>query len=409
MSLVESLKAEIREKDHLLFTQNERLCTMEALLDSMKRELDEMRGRNHDNVPDTRERCRILEETLEQKETQIALLEDERNQRKRESMKAARSVSPLRSPKSPVRTTSPKSSQSSHVPTTATVPVSIPKSVPAYTINAQAYQTKCESSWQKFVSVCRGEFTPEELGLVSLPTLKALMAHYKINRSPIDVAQIEAQWALLQEGKTRVEGTATFTQPPRKGRVPLAFPDHPKDFQLSVSDPKGPHLSHRPSREHVGLVTPRESAQPYCVKTGYMKNRSATPTQELRGIRVSAATRSRSTPGVEQSTTGTHKSRVKDYPLPSPTRKESIKAVKQKISPSSSGYGLKKVTQNIAPAPSHEQGLRTFNTKFQGALVASVPANPHRSHLVPPPPPPTANERAAAFQKMRDNMKKKEK
>ena len=42
----ESLKEEIRDRDRQLFTQNERLCAMEALVTTLRRELDGVRGRS---------------------------------------------------------------------------------------------------------------------------------------------------------------------------------------------------------------------------------------------------------------------------------------------------------------------------------------------------------------------------
>ena len=42
----ESLKEETRDRDRQLFTQNERLCAMEALVTTLRRELDGVRGRS---------------------------------------------------------------------------------------------------------------------------------------------------------------------------------------------------------------------------------------------------------------------------------------------------------------------------------------------------------------------------
>lgn len=104
--------------------------------------------------------------------------------------------------------------------------------------------TALQHAWDKLCVRARSEFSVKELALMSLDTLKQLTGHYNF-RNPIEVAQIEAQWALLQEGSRQVADPTPHNDapPPRSNEfVPIKVA---ADFDLRT-ETKEPRLSHRP-------------------------------------------------------------------------------------------------------------------------------------------------------------------
>lgn len=69
---------------------------------------------------------------------------------------------------------------------------------------AASTKTSPQHAWDKFCVIARKDFTVKELSLVTLDTLIALFDKYGVS-NPVERAQIEAQWGLLQEGKDRAD------------------------------------------------------------------------------------------------------------------------------------------------------------------------------------------------------------
>jgi hypothetical protein len=109
-------------------------------------------------------------------------------------------------------------------------------------VAAKQPETALQHAWNKFCVRARGEFTPQELALVSSETLESLLVHYGTTNA-VEKAQVEAQWALLQEG-LQATTNPTLRKPGAKRRGPLNFPNHPAPFEVDVSL-GGPHLSRR--------------------------------------------------------------------------------------------------------------------------------------------------------------------
>jgi hypothetical protein len=102
--------------------------------------------------------------------------------------------------------------------------------------------TAAQFAWDKMCALVRNDLTVKELWLISLDTLRQLLLHYNVT-DPVECAQIECQWALLQEGKNRVERPT-----PKRAPSPRAQPFQPAkqtgDFNLRTTETK-PHLSKR--------------------------------------------------------------------------------------------------------------------------------------------------------------------
>jgi hypothetical protein len=107
----------------------------------------------------------------------------------------------------------------------------------------QSIDTTAQHAWDKFCSVARNEFTIRELSLVSHNTLRDLMVHYNIVNA-VECAQIECQWALMQEGKEAVANPTP--QPTRASGRAKPFkpiePEQPFDIKWNI---RKPHLSAR--------------------------------------------------------------------------------------------------------------------------------------------------------------------
>jgi hypothetical protein len=58
---------------------------------------------------------------------------------------------------------------------------------------------KLRKSWQRFLKKCSGSMSPEEVALLSLPTIKELMHHYQFDRSPVEMANVELYWRALAQ------------------------------------------------------------------------------------------------------------------------------------------------------------------------------------------------------------------
>jgi hypothetical protein len=132
----------------------------------------------------------------------------------------------------------------------AKTPATSPERQPQ--LNAsQRRATALQHAWDKFCATARTEFAPKELALVSAETLHSLMDHYKI-RSSIERAQIEGQWALLQEGKASVGENATPKPTPNSKRPPVKRAAHPTAFDLG-GDLGKPHLTSRVLLQPEGI------------------------------------------------------------------------------------------------------------------------------------------------------------
>lgn len=132
-------------------------------------------------------------------------------------------------------------------------------------------KTAPQHAWDKFCVLARNEFTVKELSLVSLDTLRSLIEHYHIT-SPVEVAQIECQWALFQEGKKAAENAT----PHRDARRPRNGPFEPvavdSGFDVPVVDRK-PHLS----RRHLLCAEPVRSGNP---NTSVERHRTPSPSSK---------------------------------------------------------------------------------------------------------------------------------
>jgi hypothetical protein len=102
--------------------------------------------------------------------------------------------------------------------------------------------TAAQHSWDKLCALVKDDFTVKELWLVSLETLRQLLVHYGLN-DPIECAQIECQWALLQEGKDKVE-RATPKKAPSPRSAPFVPAKQSGDFDLR-NGPGAPSMSRR--------------------------------------------------------------------------------------------------------------------------------------------------------------------
>lgn len=105
--------------------------------------------------------------------------------------------------------------------------------------------TALQHAWDKFCALARGEFTVKELSLVSCETLRNLMEHYNF-RKPVEVAQVEAQWALLQEGQRAVPEPTLHDSAPKPHSEPYKPMISPEEFSLAGLDKRDKHFSHRP-------------------------------------------------------------------------------------------------------------------------------------------------------------------
>ena len=104
--------------------------------------------------------------------------------------------------------------------------------------------TAAQHAWDKFCARARNEFTTKELALVSDTTLKDLLVHYKFT-SAVECAQIECQWALLQEGKQRVKTESTPKNAAPAARAKPYKPlEQAEPFNLRLTEQK-PSLSRR--------------------------------------------------------------------------------------------------------------------------------------------------------------------
>lgn len=121
--------------------------------------------------------------------------------------------------------------------------------------------TALQHAWDKFCALARGEFTVKELSLVSCETLRNLMEHYNF-RKPVEVAQVEAQWALLQEGQRAVPEPTLHDSAPKPHSEPYKPMISPEEFSLAGLDKRDKHFSHRPRilDEPVKRSDPNESA-----------------------------------------------------------------------------------------------------------------------------------------------------
>jgi hypothetical protein len=107
-----------------------------------------------------------------------------------------------------------------------------------------------KAAWARFCSRAETDFTEQELCLVSCDTLRLLMNEYNIH-APEEVAQIEAQWALIQ-----VEMNTAAAPPPAAAAAANASapesaskrsPSQQGRLRFSSSSPRSPQ--HQPSRE----------------------------------------------------------------------------------------------------------------------------------------------------------------
>ena len=160
--------------------------------------------------------------------------------------------------------------------TPATSPDARAAPPPASLSATQRRATALQHAWDKFCATARSEFTPKELALVSAETLHSLMDHYKI-RSSIERAQIEGQWALLQEGKATVGETATPKPAATARRPTVRRANHPTPFDLG-GDLGKPHLSARPALHGEGI----KSSNPNETTSGSALVRSHSTTVLLR-------------------------------------------------------------------------------------------------------------------------------
>lgn len=120
-----------------------------------------------------------------------------------------------------------------HASAGATVTASVPRG-----------QGALQHAWDKFCVLLRAQFTAKELGLLSRDTILNLMTHSRIS-DPIERCQIEAHWALLQEGRASVGPSATprlRRDRPDTSNAPVFAPAE----EFGVEPPKlKPRLSRR--------------------------------------------------------------------------------------------------------------------------------------------------------------------
>ena len=102
--------------------------------------------------------------------------------------------------------------------------------------------TALQHAWDKFCVRAKDDFTPKELSLMSLETIKSLLAHYNYS-NPVEIAQIEAQWALIQDGEKAVVSPTPHITPSRRARSFSPMPVK-EEFNLRLTENK-PHLSKR--------------------------------------------------------------------------------------------------------------------------------------------------------------------
>lgn len=137
---------------------------------------------------------------------------------------------------------------------------------------SQRKPTALQHAWDKFCVRARDQFTPKELGLVSAETLQALLEHYKM-RSHVERAQVEAQWALIQEGKDTVGEQATPKPQPNARRPAVKRAQHPAEFDVGPDHNK-PKLSIRAliAAEEPKGSNPNESTS----ASGFVRSHSHT-------------------------------------------------------------------------------------------------------------------------------------
>ena len=58
---------------------------------------------------------------------------------------------------------------------------------------------KLKQAWKKFLSKCAKSMSPEEVSLLSLPTIKELMHYYQMDRDPVEMANVELYWRALAQ------------------------------------------------------------------------------------------------------------------------------------------------------------------------------------------------------------------
>lgn len=117
------------------------------------------------------------------------------------------------------------------------------ESVASVLSNEEKEPTALQHAWDRFCVLAKAQFTPKELALVSAETLDQLLNFYSI-RNAIERAQIEAQWALLQEGKDTVGDNATPRIKIPNKRTSIVQASHGSQF--NVPPPRmDPRLSKR--------------------------------------------------------------------------------------------------------------------------------------------------------------------
>ena len=137
--------------------------------------------------------------------------------------------------------------------------VSCSADYPANAVGGAATSSVAKASWQKFVRLASDKFSAQELVLISLETLKALMKHYQL-RDPIECARIEVFWRLLAIHR---EGASQAASPP----TAAALAAH-RDGTMSPARraPGGVVGSQKRSRSQTGSFVPVEHPRPFSVR-----------------------------------------------------------------------------------------------------------------------------------------------
>ena len=146
----------------------------------------------------------------------------------------SRTSTPRSTPRGVNRSQTAGRAQTAHSPGS---PNSSPNARKPETAAERRQTTALQHAWNKFCVKASGEFKPQELALVSAETLDELLTHYGVNDA-VEKAQVEAQWALLQEGKDTVGENATKQRVRSQKRGPLHLPTHPTEFVVEMAPPK---------------------------------------------------------------------------------------------------------------------------------------------------------------------------